>query len=380
MNDEEIGQALDRAFQDLNLGLYFQVSQNSPYLYIFINRPLGSLPDYEQITTLIGQTIARLNLENLTYIALYSRPLGEVDTDWESYVSISDFKPETIVNLVQGDQENFDLGAMTSHEITEFLAQDNQEKLDLGELSSGETTEFVPHRANQPFIDSGIDLASFSQDEQESETPAQTSLEPENDLNKADFRQYCFVDDRNALTSSEVSISLKVAKILVIFHRFPTRGKHRVLPLLGQIFGGDRGIVFIHFPDQVQQWFEYILTLNKAEIETAQIWFSRYCQDANRTLREMQTLLQAAENPEASPLEQDIPTQLIERPRPAGRNTPLVSIDARPRAIAPQVAPTPPAPVSPLSGQRSPTLRPTSQRSPARLWLWFLKILRGFGR
>ncbi|MGA0201418.1 MAG: hypothetical protein ACO3NK_20270, partial [Prochlorotrichaceae cyanobacterium] len=237
-------------------------------------------------------------------------------------------------------------------------------------MSSDEITEFLAHRARKPFTDSEAELAAISLDEQDDESPVQTNLEPDNDLNRADFSQYCFVDDRNALTASEVTLPPKVAKTLAIFHRFPTRGKHRVLPLLGQIFEGDRGIVFIHFPDQVQQWFEYVLTLTETDIQSAQIWFSRYCQDTSTTLREMQTLLKATENQEASSPEQDTLQQEIEAQHQAGRNAPLLSIDARPRGATPHTAPMPPSPAQPLAGQRSPDLRAAAQRSPARLWLW----------
>ena len=70
MQDEEIREEIERACQHLPVDLYFQVSQNPPYLYIFINRPAGNSLDYARITTLIGETIADLNLENISYLAL----------------------------------------------------------------------------------------------------------------------------------------------------------------------------------------------------------------------------------------------------------------------------------------------------------------------
>jgi len=380
MNDEEIREELDRACQYLPLALHFQVSQQPPYLYIFINRPVGSSLDYASITTLLGETIADLELEHITYLALYSRPLGEVDHDWELCVSLSDFVQETIVV-----NPNSDLSETTiRQEIIipsdapfglEHGLQDSEDSL--------EKTEFVEHRATVPFADEEEE-ETIARSPRSVQSVTQAEFAPqESDLNRADFSQYCFVSNPIDLSAPCQEIFPNVAKALTIFHRFPIRGKHRVLPLLGQIFEGDRGIVFIHFPVQVQQWFEYILTLPEEDIQAAKIWFSRYCQNSTETLREMQRLLQVTSDTvapasELSSPEDQASSTAVTAPNaavnPAANaavnpavNAAPQTIDARPRSRS--ASGTVQAQDSPPADPHSGATGSVSAELPSNLWM-----------
>jgi len=357
MNDEEICQELDRACQHLPFTLYFQVSQQPPYLYIFINRPVESSPDHGHITALLGETIADLELEHITHLALYSRPLGEAEHDWALCVPLSDFIQETLlVSLHEGVSE-------TTIRQPIVIPRLEDPTLELGDTME-ENTELVNYLADQPFSDVEEEDTVL----RSGRTPAGTqSLEEpevpmrEIALNQADFSQYCFVNNPAELSVPSQEIPSAVAKSLTVFHRFPTRGKHRVLPLLRQIFQGDRTIVFIHFPNQVQRWFEYILTLTDEEIKISKVWFSRYCQNAPETLREMQRLLQTAavDSPSEASARQNQPLQ-----------SPALSIDARPRGTSAIPAPSPGATGSisisaPAQGTASQT-----PLSPRHFWIW----------
>jgi len=216
----------------------------------------------------------------------------------------------------------------------------------------------------------------------------QSSQQSSPDLNSEDLSSYCFIRDRVLLENHLREIPPKVAKSVIIFHRFPTRGKHRVLPLLGQLFEGDRGIVFIHFPDQVQQWFEIILTLNAEELESARIWFSRYCLDTSKTIRDIQFLMRIVTEPEAFVLDRPSSAPLASEPSPAlspntdtssSTKSPLLSFDARPRTGSPST----PADSAPASSPGKPRLsvsapsqssEPLPSSSHRNLWIWFLLL------
>ena len=146
MQDEEIREEIERACQHLPVDLYFQVSQSPPYLYIFINRPAGNSLDYARITTLIGETIADLNLENISYLAFYSRLLGEVDHDWEHCIVLSELIQDTLVDF------NPTLSEATIQQPIILGLEATPTAPTLGDPL--DDTEFVEHRATKPFADS----------------------------------------------------------------------------------------------------------------------------------------------------------------------------------------------------------------------------------
>lgn len=374
MQDEEIREEIERACQHLAVDLYFQVSQNPPYLYIFINRPAGNSLDYARITTLIGETIADLNLENISYLAFYSRLLGEVNHDWEHCIVLSDLIQDTLVDF------NPTLSEATIQQPIIFGLETTPTAPTLGDPL--EDTEFVEHRATKPFADSEVEEETVARSPKSGQSinlenmiesaPAQAEI----NLNRADFSQYCFVDNPNIISIPSQTIYPNVAKALTIFHRFPTRGKHRVLPLLGQIFSGDRGIVFIHFPLQVQQWFEYILTLTNAELEDAKIWFTRYCQNSYETLREVQQIVKTfAQDSDAYPSGSEASSP--QEPDRSTETPPALfqPIDAHSLSSQDPLSQNIPSPNPDSHATESISALPVSRLGsilPGKLWLWLV--------
>ena len=406
MHEEEIRLLLDQACN--NPALFFQISQQPPYLYLFINRQVEAFLDYEALTCLLAETIADLDLPNIDYLALYSRPWGEVDTDWQHCVALEEFVREPM--------------PISSAEVAAEPARMSQAKLSMPEHTLEDVTELVSSLASQPilgeslsstWLESGdpmtiLQASPVSSQQQASEDPMtivqgspissqqsgsdpmtivqgspissqQSNQQSSPDLNSEDFSSYCFIRDRVLLENHLREIPPKVAKSVVIFHRFPTRGKHRVLPLLGQIFEGDRGIVFIHFPDQVQQWFEIILTLNAEELESAQIWFSRYCLDTSKTIKDIQFLMRIVNEPEAFVLDRPSSAQLASERSPSTKS-PLLSFDARPQTVlpsdsadsAPNLQANPPG--KPRLSVSAPSQSSDPLPSPPNLWIWFLLL------
>ncbi|MGA1410399.1 MAG: tetratricopeptide repeat protein [Prochlorotrichaceae cyanobacterium] len=255
MHNEVISDAIAQSCQHLDLELCFQVSQDAPYLNVFLNRSTDGVPDYSTITTLVAKTIAELGLENFTYIAFHSHLIGALTPDWECCVAIHDVVQQPVM---------FNSSEMVTQEV-------------LPNQSLAWPYASLPS-SPEAIVTDPSDLAS------------------DDYLNKADFRRYSFVEDLSQDTTHCLEILPKVATALTILHRFPTRGKHRVLPLVGQIFDGDRDVGFNHLPVPVQEWFTYVLTFTEAEIEGARFWFSRYCQDMKSTLWEIKQLLNTAES------------------------------------------------------------------------------------
>lgn len=395
MHEEEIRLLLDHACN--NPALFFQISQQPPYLYLFINRQTDASLDYEALTSLLAETIADLELPHIDYLALYSRPWGQVDTDWQNCVALEEFVRETML--------------VSSAEVEAEKARIMQERFSItGHSTTGhsleEVTEVVSSLANQPiegedfpatWLESSHPMtittgqATAIPGEQLRRDPTQKgAIQPDLDLNSEDFSSYCFIRDRVLLEATLREIPPKVAKTVVVFHRFPIRGKHRVLPLLGQVFEGDRGIVFIHFPDQVQQWFEVILTLNSEELEAARLWFSRYCVDTTKTIKEIQFLMRIVSEQETFVPDRSSPAQSTPaRSTSIAADTatsdpakaPRLSFDARPRNVLPPdsastVQASPVSPEKPRLSVPAPSQSadPIESSSPRHLWIWFLLL------
>ena len=86
MQEEAIAQRLEQACQDPSL--IFQVTQHDTELQICINRELDQPIDYSALQQRICDAIASLQLPQLRGLWLYSRVLGTVDPDWQTYVSL----------------------------------------------------------------------------------------------------------------------------------------------------------------------------------------------------------------------------------------------------------------------------------------------------
>jgi hypothetical protein len=109
MNEEAIQQILDQACGDPSL--YFQVMQQEPYLYVFINRQTEADLDYDSLTPMIWGAVAQLNLPNMNYLALYSRVLGNADPDWETCLELGAYP---VAEEVQSHDAPRDSGATNS--------------------------------------------------------------------------------------------------------------------------------------------------------------------------------------------------------------------------------------------------------------------------
>jgi hypothetical protein len=93
--------SLDQAC--LGLDLIFQIIDEADTLYVYINRPNETPLEYEVLTAKIVEAIAALNLPDLRCLCLYSRILGKVDADWETFIELP------TVALAEPIQENHPL-------------------------------------------------------------------------------------------------------------------------------------------------------------------------------------------------------------------------------------------------------------------------------
>ncbi|MBF2098865.1 MAG: hypothetical protein IGQ88_10895 [Gloeomargaritaceae cyanobacterium C42_A2020_066] len=82
MTDTDIAYAIALALAEDSLKV--QVTQAPPYLYVVLDRT-GDHPDYDRVTAITRTVIKGLKPPDIQAVAIYSRPLGATDPDWETY-------------------------------------------------------------------------------------------------------------------------------------------------------------------------------------------------------------------------------------------------------------------------------------------------------
>lgn len=92
MNEQEVAQWLEGALADLCLRVQVKAQplQDSPGDYalaILLNRPADSTPNYEQLSAWFQKAIAS-RYPQVKRLALYSRPIGQRQADWQTQVSL----------------------------------------------------------------------------------------------------------------------------------------------------------------------------------------------------------------------------------------------------------------------------------------------------
>ncbi len=290
INEDAISQALDRACN--NPSLYFQVTAQEPYLSILINREAESELDYNTLAKTIQETITLFSLPaEIQYLALYSRVYGVSNTDWE-----------TSIELERQVEASLPL-APTPEEPKEAIESPTVEAV--GQASS------PSHK----------------------ETPS--SLDKET-LSSLDLSQYCFIRNHSLLTASIIPPPAEVARVVLFFHNLPDSEKEQVLPALEPALKKAKVQEDNSFSPEVNQWLEEIAGFNPEQSRKASIWFSRYCNNLERTISELTAVLEPpAPEPESPASESNPPSrpqqeETINLEKPVNRVAPSYSTSGEP--------------------------------------------------
>ena len=275
INEDAISQALDRACN--NPSLYFQVTAQEPYLSILINREAESELDYNALVKTIQETITPFSLPaEIQYLALYSRVYGVSNTDWE-----------TSIELERQVEASLPL-APTPEEPREAIESPTVEAV--GQAVS------LSHKETPSSLDK--------------ETPS--SLDKET-LSSLDLSQYCFIRNHSLLTASIVPPPAEVARVVLFFHNLPDSEKEQVLSTLEPALKQAKVREDNNFSSEVNQWLEEIAGFNPEQSRKASIWFSRYCNNPEKTLSELTAVLEPPapepESPASEPNPPSLPQQ-----------------------------------------------------------------------
>ena len=306
INEDAISQALDRACN--NPSLYFQVTAQEPYLSIFINREAESELDYNALVKTIQETITPFSLPaEIQYLALYSRVYGVSNTDWE-----------TSIELERQVEASLPL-APTPEEPREAIESPTVEAV--GQAVS------LSHKETLSSLDketlSSLDKETLSS--LDKETPS-----------SLDLSQYCFIRNHSLLTASIIPPPAEVARVVLFFHNLPDSEKEQVLPALEPALKKAKVQEDNSFSPEVNQWLEEIAGFNPEQSRKASIWFSRYCNNLERTISELTAVLEPpAPEPESPASEPNPPSpsqqeETINLEKPVNRVAPSYSTSGEP--------------------------------------------------
>jgi hypothetical protein len=254
---------LEEALEPLAINL--QVIAQEPYLYIYLNHASEQVLDYPALTTQIAAVVRELDLDGIQGICLYSRPLGETEPDWETYV---DFTPVTEEEPITPPEET---PPLEESPIPELIATETPpvEESPIPELIATETP---------PVEESPIPELITT------ETPPVEEAEPEV------FRlsNYRFISNQAQLTETLQPPPQKIIQLVQSLQLMSELEKEKALNLLKQ-WTSDLGesIKLLEVAEPVRSWLRAITRSDPETTRKTLLWVSRYCLNPEETLREI---------------------------------------------------------------------------------------------
>ncbi|GFE69520.1 phage holin family protein [Chroococcus sp. FPU101] len=281
MTEEEILQTVEQQCQEM--GIYFQVFLQVPYLYIYINRETDYPVDYPQLTDKIFKTIAKLPLSDIQGISLHSRILGIVEPDWETYLELPTLTTDTdevIQESITAPENNYiELEQKSLSPENERLPEIVIEKIQETNLNESSPEIAVEETPETILNESSPEL----------EKTLATEVVEEPTAKPFELSKYCFTRNRSLLTATLPHPPTNIAKMVDFFHVLPN--KQIVVSFLEEIFNTGQTSNTQNHPESIQQWVKEILALDAEKKRKASIWFSRYCLNPNATMEQVQAVL-----------------------------------------------------------------------------------------
>ena len=316
-----------------NKNIKFQVIVQDNQLHIYANHRNDYHPNYLILEENVGAAIASLSLNGIDSVWLYSRPLGQVEPNWQVFVEL----PTQVSGKIEdtsGNQDNStyldsdlnidDIGDFdfpTSNSIGDTgllhdtglihnnLLQEEEINPFLTDLSDNkglsDVTDFVGFSAGNSNGDAGLlqdnGLVSGRTLQEKAEINAfaahQNDSATVSSLECSSLIQYCFVTNQKLLTDKTFPPDKNIMRMVKFFHHLSANDQHQVLPILEQYFREGITPELEKISPAIQKWFGQIKEFDDDERDLFFVWLSRYCFDPAATLAEFKTISsqQAAE-------------------------------------------------------------------------------------
>ena len=263
MNRELVASALKSACGNK---LDFQVALQDSQLHIHVSHQPEHRVNYFLLKDNVTSTVANLYSGDLQ-IWLYSYSAGEIEPEWQTLINrIAASDLDVDEDDTVGRERNFNNQIIFA---TEDVLVD-----DIGDTGLLRDTGMVH----------GCALSEFDLSYNTSDSPTVLQIANFN-LEDNILAQYCFVSDKEILTSNKIP-KREIKRLVISFHHLDLEDKYKLLPILDSYFQGDR--INVELPVVLQRWFEQIKQLEPRKRQLLAIWLTRYCLSPRTTLKEFE--------------------------------------------------------------------------------------------
>ena len=261
-----------------NENLRFQVIVQNSKLHIYINRQADYSLDYAEITDGVSKAIASLDFTDLQGIWLYSRPIGEVEPDWQVFVEFPLVQTEDSELFITDNQTaESDLTGIDLPKF-EFSPEGN-----MGDTGLLQNTGMIHGKAlEEEEIETFINISK----------PDESEIDPEPAVVVNSLQKYCFVANKKILTEDIISPEKTTVRLVKFFHHLSDSNQQKILPVLDEYFKTGKTVDTENLPIALQKFLKQITELEPDNQKTVAIWLSRYCFNSSGTIEEFKAIAQ----------------------------------------------------------------------------------------
>ncbi|MFN3361414.1 MAG: hypothetical protein ACK421_08325 [Pseudanabaenaceae cyanobacterium] len=238
-------------------GLQIQVVWQEKDLVVVFNRPDVDHLEYTQLTKRVIQALQDLRVPPPQQVVFYSRILGEEEPDWDKIVKVKKAgvpKPkatEEELTVAQAEEKPIPTQVITSKNPKP------QEKVN-------PTPVKVETQQPEPIISTPPKLSDF-----------------------------CFTRNKALVKAELPAPAKKVAENVKFFHELSERVQLELAPVLEDFFKNPDKTSLVSVTPELRTWFEDLKKLKDDEFRSQSIWLSRYCYDPEKTMGEVNALLES---------------------------------------------------------------------------------------
>lgn len=323
-----------------NKNIKFQIIIQDNQLHIYGNHRPEYQPNYQLLATNVCGAIASLRLDNINGLWLYTRPLSQVEPNWQVFIELPTHIPDEIgatqSNLEQIELDILDIEAELETELELITGIEGIGNFDLmtsgttgdarlllDQIDTDEQDKTLQQEVQEEEVEEAIetvDVVSFSQTSPEYSSgdtgllqeqglihgrplkeveintfiPSTVSIGDSTEVavspahNK--LAQYCFINNSELLPKQQVTPSKTVIRLVKFFHYLSVEDQQDIAPVIENYLRSGVIDPEAEILPASQNWLTKITALDSQERSAFAWWLSCYCADPVATLDEFKTI------------------------------------------------------------------------------------------
>ena len=302
-------QSIIKALENVcgNKNIKFQVVVRDHQLHVYANHRKEYQPNYSALKENVSAAIASLDLDTIDDVWLYTRPLGQIETNWQSYVERATSANNKEKDL-EGSQENlestidfdreaeFNFAHSDSVETDELVTQNlpHQSEIDTSSADLVEELEltFVEFEEDDSSGDTGLlrDTGLIHghplKEAEINATYNHLESQAAREIESNSLKHYCFVTNKKLLVGETTPADKDIMRMVKFLHHLSRSDRQQLLPILDSYCRQGTTPELESTSATVQSWFGEIKELTEEKRYLFAVWLSRYCANPTETLAE----------------------------------------------------------------------------------------------